>query len=251
MNKVFRRLLSIFIFNRKKRHTFVNHWGKTKNHGNNNHIIYILPDGTEKEVSPSSIVDGLSLCFEGDNNKVLLHPPVCFEECELILSEGCIAEFQTTQYKIEKATFHLTGGKRGRLLIGKDFSVFPGLKIVGFDEDDLTVKIGEECLFSVGIFIRPSDGHSLLDNVTKDVINSGKDIIIGNHVWCGMNVSILKGGKVADDCVIGAASVVTKAFSNPHCILVGVPAREIAKNITWDRKRIPEYLACHKQKPRA
>lgn len=52
-----------------------------------------------------------------------------------------------------------------------------------------------------------------------------QDVVIGNDVWIGSGVTILKGVKVADHCVIAAGAVVTKDVEPPFSIWGGVPAR--------------------------
>ncbi len=244
MPRFLRRFLSIFILNREERHRFANTWGRTRNFGKNNRIIYVDPDGTEREVSASSVVPGVNLVFEGNNNVLRLHKPFHFEYCDMTLRENETAEFQATRYRIGRANFCLSPGKSCKLTVGKDFSCMGGFQIAGFDEDCLSVTIGEDCMFSYGVAIRASDGHTLLDAQTKKVLNPGQDIYIGNHVWAGMHTCFLKGARVPDDCVVGAQSIVTRAFTQPNRILVGSPARELKDKqpITWDRRPVTAYL---------
>ncbi len=49
-------------------------------------------------------------------------------------------------------------------------------------------------------------------------------IVIENDVWIGGHVSILKGVKIAEGCVIGAGSVITKS-TIPYTINFGSPCR--------------------------
>jgi len=48
--------------------------------------------------------------------------------------------------------------------------------------------------------------------------------VIGDRVWVGANVTILKGVTIGDDAVIGAGSVVTKDIPS-RAIAVGSPAK--------------------------
>lgn len=53
------------------------------------------------------------------------------------------------------------------------------------------------------------------------------DIEIGNDVWFGTRVVVLPGVRVADGCVVGAGSVVTRSLAEPYGIYAGNPARQI------------------------
>ena len=99
------------------------------------------------------------------------------------------------------------------------------------------IHVGKECLFSSGIHIRTGDSHSVVDFEGKR-INPSKDINIGDHVWIGQRVTILKGVTVPEDCIIGIDSVVTKKFDEKHIAIAGNPAKTIKHSISWDNKRI-------------
>jgi len=99
------------------------------------------------------------------------------------------------------------------------------------------ICIGRDCMFSFGIDIRNGDSHSILD-LQGNRINKAKDIIIGDHVWLGANVTVLKGIYIESYSVIGTRSVVSKSCDTAHSIYVGIPARFIKSGIDWDRKLI-------------
>ena len=100
------------------------------------------------------------------------------------------------------------------------------------------IHIGEDCMFSFGINIATTDYHSILSASTGERINPGKDIRIGNHVWLGRNVDIMKGVSIADNIIVGAGSIVTKSLTNSNSIYVGHPAAEIKTDVTWVRPLI-------------
>jgi acetyltransferase-like isoleucine patch superfamily enzyme len=49
-----------------------------------------------------------------------------------------------------------------------------------------------------------------------------RPIRIGNNVWLGVNVTVLKGVSIGDNALIGAGSIVTKEIP-PNVIAVGNP----------------------------
>lgn len=60
----------------------------------------------------------------------------------------------------------------------------------------------------------------------KKEMENKKKIVIGNDVWIGMKVIILRGVTIGDGAIIAAGSIVTKDVL-PYSIVGGVPARII------------------------
>jgi len=70
--------------------------------------------------------------------------------------------------------------------------------------------------------------------------STNKTITIGNDVWIGQNVTILRGVKIGDGAVIASNSVVTKDVS-AYAIVGGVPAKRIRYRFDEEiRKRLLE-----------
>lgn len=124
-------------------------------------------------------------------------------------------------------------------IVGKDLRVSIGarshLKDVKIGARGADVRIGADCLFALRVEIRSSDMHRIINRATGKVINPPRPVDIGNHVWVAGDVSIMRGTCVADDCVIGIGSLVNTRFDEPNCVIAGVPARVIRRDITWKR----------------
>lgn len=112
---------------------------------------------------------------------------------------------------------------------------------IQMNDENETLTIGDNCLFSWGIKARTSDGHSIVDLSTNRAVNLPKDISIADRVWVGEDVSFLKGSMISSDSVVGSRSVVTKAFESPNVVIAGFPAIVVKENIKWDRRRPSEY----------
>lgn len=97
------------------------------------------------------------------------------------------------------------------------------------------IEIGNDCMFSHGITLSPTDQHLIFDLNTRKRVNISKKMVVGNHVWCGRSVSLLGGAKIADNCVIGAGSVTAGKFDDKNCVIAGNPAKVIRRNILWAR----------------
>jgi acetyltransferase-like isoleucine patch superfamily enzyme len=91
-----------------------------------------------------------------------------------------------------------------------------------------SVSIGSDCLISWDVLIMDSDFHRVEPQTEKSA-----PIRIGDHVWIGARVTILKGVTVGDGAVIGAGSVVTSDVP-PAAVVAGVPARIVRRNAAWE-----------------
>lgn len=74
---------------------------------------------------------------------------------------------------------------------------------------------------NVGFITANHNPANLQDHV------EGKDIIIGNNCWIGMNAIILPGVELADNVIVGAGAIVTKSFLTSKVIIAGNPAKII------------------------
>jgi len=83
------------------------------------------------------------------------------------------------------------------------------------------VIVGDEGLFSFGIWLRTADPHLLYDVENRERINQSKSIFIGDHVWIGQQSLILKGTQIGSGSVLGGGGQLyqTKGF---HLIQCGV-----------------------------
>ena len=93
----------------------------------------------------------------------------------------------------------------------------------------------KRCLFSDSITFRTGDSHSVLD-IDGRRINLAKDIHIGDHVWIGQHVTVLKGSVVRGDSIIGTGSILTGKEYQSNTIIAGSPARILKHHVTWDHR---------------
>ncbi len=100
-------------------------------------------------------------------------------------------------------------------------------------EKNTRIILGESCALAGNIKIRATDGHDVLKEGKR--INFAKDILIGNRVWFGDGVTVLKGVTIGSDCVVGIGSVVTKSVPD-NSIAAGNPATIVKKDISWQEE---------------
>lgn len=91
------------------------------------------------------------------------------------------------------------------------------------------ITIGDHVFVAPNVAIQDYDEHIVL----KEGYEPSKPIHIGNHVWISKNATILKGVTIGDHSIIAAGAVVTKDVP-PHCLVGGVPAKIIERDVDWE-----------------
>lgn len=104
---------------------------------------------------------------------------------------------------------------RARIVIGDWVMSGPNLTII---TDDHRSDILERPMMSVG------EDEKLPEN--------DQDVVIGNDVWLGSGVTLLKGVHVSNHCIVAAGAVVTRDVKPEYSIWGGVPASCIGSRLS-------------------
>lgn len=123
--------------------------------------------------------------------------------------------------------------------IGKDSSFVD--TTISIADNKNSVLIGKDCMFSRGITMLTSDFHSIVDMSTNNRINWGKDIIIEDHVWIGIEAMVLKGAVIGCSAIVGARAVVTQPIP-AYSMAMGAPIKKVRSGVTWERTRRKNIL---------
>jgi len=109
------------------------------------------------------------------------------------------------------------------------------------------LTIGSKVIFGPNPTIITGDHRiDLVGKYIIDVTDAEKGpehdapVVIEDDVWCGANVTILKGVTIGRGSVVAAGAVVTKNFP-PYSIIGGVPAKLIKMRFT------PEEIEAHER----
>lgn len=127
--------------------------------------------------------------------------------------------------------------QNGSINIGDNTSFFK-TAIHNYDNNS-SIEIGEDCMFAYNTLIYNTDGHSIFQD--GELINQARECKIGNHVWLGMDSSILKNSRIPNNCIVGKSAVVCRKFHKENTAIAGNPARIIKENVSWDRKSVNEF----------
>jgi acetyltransferase-like isoleucine patch superfamily enzyme len=154
---------------------------------------------------------------------------------------------QSAIVSLQKANIYV--GNKASICFGKSISIGPGVNLIVKDHARLTIgnntyftsdmhveavneiTIGDDCAISWGVTIIDSDHHAIIYEKKRSV--SGQEQVrIGNKVWIGCNVTILKNTVIGNNCVVAANSLVTGVFPD-NCLIGGNPARIIKQEVSW------------------
>ena len=176
-----------------------------------------------------------SIFIHGEKNKVVIGKDsklidtnimISGNNNNLVIGEGVI--IVKGDFVIEDASGQINIGARTVVCGKTHLACIEGCKI----------EIGEECLFSSDIICRTGDSHSILECQSGKRINKSLNVKVGNHVWIGNNVTILKGVEISDSSVVGTGSIVTRQFDEKNVVIAGNPAKIISHGIDWCDNRI-------------
>jgi acetyltransferase-like isoleucine patch superfamily enzyme len=167
----------------------------------------ISVDGVNNEItSTKAVIENCQISINGNNNKIIFKDGV----------------------SLKRAIINLRGSNCN-IIIGEK-TTFGQVRIVnvGINND---IIIGEGCLFADNIEIWASDTHSIYDK-EGNFINPEKPIYIGDKVWVGSYVKILKGVTIGNNAIVGMNSLVTKNIEN-GTLCAGNPLRVIKTDVSW------------------
>jgi lipopolysaccharide O-acetyltransferase len=112
----------------------------------------------------------------------------------------------------------------GQLMIGDDVQFNDQCQVACAQQ----ISIGNDVLVASKVFITDHDHDFSHAGAPMTWPLSSKPVTIGERVWLGNGVSILKGVEIGADSVVAAGSVVTKSFP-AFSLIAGVPARLVRK----------------------
>ena len=176
-----------------------------------------------------------SVMMQGKNNSLIVK-----NGCKLFNTSIAITG-EGNQVVIENGVVFSEGGRirvednGNKLYIGEGSHITNTFFSIA--DTNTNVIIGKKCLFSAAVILRTTDSHSIYDLSSRQRINYGKDITIGDRVWIGYGCTILKGSVVEHDSIIGTQSILSNFKGVPNSIIVGSPAKTVKENVYWGEER--------------
>lgn len=94
----------------------------------------------------------------------------------------------------------------------------------------LRIEIGDNCLIASGCKFIDHDHGIALNSPMNIQPGTEAAITLGNDVWLGVNVVVLKGVSIGSGAIVAAGAVVTKNIGANE-IWAGVPARKLRDRV--------------------
>ena len=185
--------------------------------------------------APCALLKNVNIRISGTNNRIIIDDFTTLKNTSIyihgdnnVVRVGKWTSFWNSEVCIEDDGNEVSIGNHTKIMGNTQLAAMEGTKIL----------IGSECGFSTDIIMRTGDSHSILDMEGRR-FNASRDIILEDHVWVGIKVICMKGTYVSRNSIIGAGAVVSGKFTEPNCIIGGLPAKVIKRGIEWTAQRIP------------
>jgi maltose O-acetyltransferase len=165
----------------------------------------------------------LSTCRRVQGTPVVLQPVLFVGPGEVVLGEGVQFGWKASPLFYAGYCHVEASAPEARIEVGARTEFNNNLMI---KSEGPGVRIGRDGLFGAHVEIFDSNFHDLDPARRKAGTQRMAPVEIGDNVFVGMGVKILKGASIGSDSVIGAGSVVTGAIP-AGVVAAGNPARVI------------------------
>ena len=165
----------------------------------------------------------LSTCRRIEGEPVILQPVLFVGPGQVVLGDGVQFGWKSSPLFYAGYCHVETTVPEARIEIGDRTEFNNNLMI---KSEGAGIRIGKDGLFGANIEIFDSNFHDVHPERRKAGTQSMAPVEIGDNVFVGMSVKILKGVTIGSDSVIGAGSVVSSSIP-AGVIAAGNPARVI------------------------
>lgn len=207
-------------------------YGNTLVTYNRNPLVVRLRAGGMVEINKSNLNRNTKIASEGQACVKVGEDVVFGEKVVISSTNGIIVIGDKCKFD---SSIKLRTSCGGEINIGEKCSVQRECAIVA--SFNARIVLGADCMISYSVFLRAGNSHNMIDLDTLEHFddNSKRDIILGEHVWVGMRVTLLNGVEIGSGSTVGANSFVCKRTFPSNCCLAGNPAKVLRERTAWIR----------------
>lgn len=151
--------------------------------------------------------------FVGKNNVLFCEPGVKLANSNITFyGDNSLIYLSTSKHvlRLNISVYH-----NNCFFIGKN--VFTNRNLYAICSEQKHIFIGNNCYLSFGIWMRIADPHLIYSIDTKKRINLSKSIYIGDSVWVGQDVLLLKGTRIHSGSIVGGG---VQSYPTKKCRLI-------------------------------
>lgn len=181
-----------------------------------------------------------SIHFYGQNNYIIFGDGASLEGSIIKFRQDNSLVYIDSQTSPLKLNIEL--GFNSSIYIGKNIVTAASVHLAASESS--SIIIGDECIIGGNVKIWATDFHPIYSISDNSRQNPGESILIGDHVWIGNTVSLLKGCKIGSGSIIGHKSLCSRLTAESNSLYAGVPAKKIKDGIFWVKESpmwMPQY----------
>lgn len=178
-------------------------------HVSNKHIVEVVAEAAKA----SNVVNLLAPTVFKGNGRIRLASTTVFGWAASPGSYGCS---------------YVEARNPGALIeIGEHTTINNGAALIA---EGAGIRIGARCLIGTELQVLDTNAHELQLGRRHLPDSDTRQVVVGNDVFIGSRVTLLKGCRIGDGCVIAAGTVVPPSFEAPDMsIVAGNPARVVGR----------------------
>ena len=172
--------------------------------------------------------DNILFC---ENNVNLVHCNIVFKgNGSLIYLSSCKGNYSLNMQVVHDSAIYI--GKNNDLIAPLNINV----------QEHQNLIIGEDCSIGSNTNIRTGDAHIIYDQRSKNRLNGGASVFIGDHVWLGHQIYVDKGVKIGSGSVIeNNTYIASNSILKSNSIYQGNPAKLIKENVFFTKDYVANF----------
>lgn len=202
------------------------------------------PDYGENTVINHPTLENSRIVFKGKGNILYCDKGVELKNSLLHFSGSNSLIYLSNGEDTRYSSVHMATQNNSTIYIGPgtNFNSFIDFRAHLSVGEQKNIIIGDNCMFSFNMWATTSDAHAAFDISTKQRFNLAKSVLIGDHVWVGQDVTILKGTRIGSGSIIGASSLLAGKALQSNAVYAGTPAKLVRAEVFYNRPDVQAAL---------
>ena len=192
----------------------------------------------ENKINGNPKMQNSKITFAGKNNLLFCENNVNLVHCNIVFKgndsliylSSCKGNYSLNIQVVHDSVIYM--GKNNDLIAPININV----------QEHQNLIIGDDCSIGSNTNIRTGDAHIIYDKESKNRLNNGSSVFIGDHVWLGHQIYIDKGVTIGSGSVIENNSYISSnSILKSNCIYQGNPAKIIKENVFFTKDYVAKF----------